>query len=95
MQRRCEFFELSKTDSLSDLTHDVKIEVDIMVGREDGRSDFARGEQMPKIRACVALADSASAVCIERTLVFNVTRVLDQHAASARVDASVTRGPGR
>ena len=56
MQSRREFFEMSKTDSLSDLPHDVKVEVDIMMGRQDGRSDFSGGKKMTKIRSTVAAA---------------------------------------
>jgi hypothetical protein len=44
MQLRREFFEMSKTDSLSDLPHDVKVEVDIVVGRKNGCGDFTRRE---------------------------------------------------
>src|ERR1700720_4406770 len=86
-----EICKLSKTDSLSDLPHYVKVKVDIVVGRKDGRGDFSGGEEMPKIRARVALADRAGAPRIDRTLVLDVARVLDQHAAFAGVDARVAR----
>ena len=78
---------MSKLDSLADLPHDVKVKVDIVVGREDGGGDFSRGEQMPKIRACIALTNRTTAVGIERALVSNVARIFYKHAAFAGVES--------
>src|SRR5271154_3796033 len=94
-QLRREFFELSKSDSLSNLAHDVKVKVDVVVGRQDGRGDFSSGEKMPKIRAGVALTDRTGTLWIDGALVFGVARVLDKHAAFASVQTRVTSGAGR
>src|SRR6516162_3270532 len=48
---------------------------------------------MPKIRACVAAADAAGALRIDRAPVADIARVFDQDAAFARVQASVTSSP--
>src|SRR6266851_5519905 len=63
-----------------------------MVGGEDGGGEFSRGEEMPKIRACVAAADAASTIRIEWFFVLRVTGILDEHAAFAGIDARVARG---
>jgi hypothetical protein len=84
--------QVSKPDSLSDLPHDVKVKVDIVVGGKDGGSDFSRGEEMPKIRASVAAADGTRTLRIDGALVFDVASVLDEHAAFAGVEAGVTSG---
>src|SRR6266403_2550038 len=47
---------------------------------------------MTKISACVAAADAASAMRVDGPLVLCVTRVLDEHAAFAGVEASMARG---
>src|ERR1051325_583975 len=65
-----------------------------MVGGEDGRCEFSRSEEMPKIRARVAAADAAFTRWIDRILVFRVARVLNKDAAFAGIEASVTRGAG-
>src|ERR1700719_225167 len=86
-----EICKLSKTDSLSDLPHYVKVKVDIVMGGEDGCGDFSGSEEMPKIGARVAAANRARALRIDRTLVFDVARVLDEHAPFASVQASMAR----
>src|SRR5260370_204680 len=63
-----------------------------MVGGEDGGGGFSRGEEMPKIRACVAAADAARAIRIEWFFVLRVTGILDGHAPFAGIDAPVARG---
>ena len=84
--------QVSKPDSLSDLPHDVKVKVDIVVGGKNGGGDFSGGEQMPKIRAGVASADGTRTLPIDGTLVFDVAGVLDEHAAFAGVEAGMTSG---
>jgi hypothetical protein len=69
--------------------------VDVVVGGEDGGSEFSRSEEMTKVRARVAAADAASTLRIDGALILGVARVLDEHAALARVQTSVTRGTGR
>src|SRR5215831_17081662 len=90
-----EICKLSKTDSLSDLPHYVKVKVDIMMGRKDRRSDLTRGEEMPKIRARVTPAHRATAFWVDGPLVLYIPRVLDQHPAFTRIQARVTRRPRR
>jgi hypothetical protein len=84
--------QVSKPDSLSDLPHDVKVKVDIVVGGEDGGGDFPSGEEMPKIGASVAPAHRTRALRINGAAVFDVARVLDEHAALAGVQAGVAGG---
>jgi len=83
------FLQVSKPHSLSDLPHDVKVKVDIMVGGEDGASDFSGGEEMPKIRTSVAAANGTGTLRIDGALVVDVARVLDEHAPLAGVEAGV------
>src|SRR5262249_54019541 len=85
----CKFLQLSKPDSLSDLPHDVKVKVDIVVGGEDGGSDFSRAKEMPKIRTSVATANGTGTLRIDGTLVVDVAGVLDEHAALGGVEAGV------
>ena len=84
--------QVSKPDSLSDLPHDVKVKVDIVVGGEDGGGDFSSGEEMPKICASIAVANGTRTLRIDGTLIFDVASVLDEHAALAGVQASVAGG---
>ena len=84
--------QVSKPDSLSDLPHDVKVKVDIVVGGEDGCGDFSRGEEMPKIRASVAAADGTRTFRINRALIFDVASVLNEHPAFAGVETGMTSG---
>src|SRR5215471_18594770 len=83
------FLQLSKPDSLSDLPHDVKVKVDIVVGGEDGGSDFSRAKEMPKIRTSVATANGTGTLRIDGALVVDVAGVLDEHAALGGVEAGV------
>src|SRR4029077_18003590 len=46
---RAESFELSKTDSLANLTHDVKVKVDVVVGVQDACKRLTRGIKVPQI----------------------------------------------
>ncbi len=82
--------QVSKPDSLSNLPHDVKVKVDIVVGGKNGGGDFSRGEEMPKIRASVAAADGTGTLRIDGTLVFDVAGVLNEHAAFTGVEAGMT-----
>src|SRR4029077_4731651 len=66
--------------------------VDIVVGREDCRSEFPGGEQMPKIRSRVAPANGASACWIDGPLVPSMACVLDEHAPFTRVETPMPRG---
>src|SRR5438876_1693371 len=47
---------------------------------------------MAEIRPRIAAADAAGAIRIDGPLVFGVTRVLDEHAAFAGVEAGMTCG---
>src|SRR5260370_35435692 len=85
---------MPKRDSLADLAHYVKVKVDIVVGGEDGAGDFSRSEEVTKIGARVAAANGTSTPGINGLLILGVTRVLDEHAAFAGVEASMTRGAG-
>jgi hypothetical protein len=84
---------LSKSDSLSNLAHYVKVKVDIVVGRQDGRGDFSGGKKMAQISARVSLAHRTNAFGIYGTLVCRVSGVLDQYPAFAGIQASVPRRP--
>src|SRR5260370_18080037 len=83
---------MPKRDSLADLADYVKVKVDIVVGGENGAGDFSCSEEVTKIGARVAAADGTSTPGINGLLILGVTRVLDEHAAFAGVEASVTRG---
>jgi hypothetical protein len=85
-----EFFKLSKRDSLSNLTHCVKVKVDIVVGGQDGGGNFSRSEKMSKVSARIAAADTAGAICVNGALIRDVARVLDEHTAFGGVQAGVT-----
>src|SRR5262245_50009803 len=63
-----------------------------MVGREDSGRHFPCSKKMAKIGARVAPADVARTIRIDGPLVFGVTRVLDEHAAFAGVEASMAGG---
>src|SRR5260370_7647123 len=71
--------------------HDVKVKVDIVVGGEDRRGDFSRGEEMTEIGARVAAAEGASALGIHGPRILGVARVLDKYAAFAGIKACLTR----
>src|SRR5260370_16765828 len=83
---------MPKRDSLADLADYVKVKVDIVVGGENGAGDFSCSEEVTKIGARVAAADGTSTLGINGLLILGVTRVLDEHAAFAGVEAGVTRG---
>jgi hypothetical protein len=82
---------MSKSDSLSNLPHYVKVKPNIVVGRQDRRGDLSCGKKMPEISARVPLTYPATAVYVDRPLVFYVPGILDQHASFARVQARVPR----
>src|SRR6516165_5333168 len=86
---------MSKSDSLSNLPHYVKVKPNVVVGRQNCSSDLSGREKMPKIRPGVSLAHAATAVRIDRPLVLYVALVLDEHAPLAGIQTSVTRGPRR
>src|SRR5580658_6966201 len=85
---------MSKSDSVSNLLHYVKVKPNIVVGRQDRRSDLTGGEEMPKIRAGVAFTNAAGAVRIDGPLIFRIARVLDEHAAFTGIETGVTSGAG-
>src|SRR5271157_479009 len=87
-----EFIKLSKRDSLSNLTHCVKVKVDVVVGGQDGGGDLSGGEEMPQVSAGVAATHAARAIGVHGPLIRDVARVLDVHAAFAGVEAGVARG---
>ena len=60
---------MSKSHSLSNLPHYVKVKPHIVVGRQDRRGDLSRREQMAQIRPRVPLANRARTSRIERPLI--------------------------
>src|SRR5580704_65372 len=86
-----EFREMSKADSLSDLPHYVNIKVDIVMGRQNRRSDFSSCKQMPNVRPRIPLTYAARAIWIDRFLILAVTRVLYQHASHTSIQARMSR----
>src|SRR5689334_9740038 len=63
-----------------------------MVGGEDRCGHLSCGKKMAKIGARVAATDTAGTIRIDGALVFRIARVLNEHAASAGVEAGVARG---
>jgi len=62
-----------------------------MVGGQDRCRDFSRREKMPQIRPRISPAHRARALRIDWPLILRIPRILDQHSAFARVQASVPR----
>src|SRR5580658_1628207 len=77
---RAESFETSKTDSLANFPHDVKVKVEIVVGVQDGGKRFPGGIKVPQIGTGIPSANRASAGLVDRPLVFRKLRIADQQA---------------
>ena len=77
---RAESFELSKTDSLANFAHHVKVKVEVVVGVQDGREEFSSGIKMPQIGTGVSPADGARAIFINRARIVCILRIPNQHA---------------
>jgi curli biogenesis system outer membrane secretion channel CsgG len=56
---RAESFELSKTDSLANFDHHVKVKVEVVVGVQDCREKFTSGIKMAQIGTGVSAANRA------------------------------------
>jgi hypothetical protein len=78
---RAESFELSKTDSLPNLAHYVKVKVDVVVGVQDARKRFARGIKVPQICTRVPEANRALTFFVYGPLIVCVASVLDEEAS--------------
>src|ERR1700687_2435087 len=77
---RAETFEFPKLDSLTNLTHDVKVKVEVVVGVQDHREKFSGRIYMPQVRAGIAETNRASAILINRTRIAGILRVANQQA---------------
>src|SRR5579872_1273427 len=69
---RAESFELSKTDSLPNFTHHVKVKVKIVMGVQDRRQKFSRGIKMPQVCTRVSPANRATAVFVDRARIARI-----------------------
>src|SRR5579864_2614403 len=88
---RAESFELSKTDSLPNLAHYVKVKVDVVMGVQDAHKRFASGIKVPQICTRVPAADGALTFFVYGPLIVCVPRVLDEQAALRSEQASMAR----
>src|SRR5580700_7491543 len=75
---RAESFELSKTDSLPNFPHDVKVKVDVVVGVQDARKRFARGIKVPQICTGIPATNRALTFFVYGPLIVGVTRISDK-----------------
>src|SRR6201987_6232269 len=91
---RAESFELSKTDSLPNLAHYVKVKVDVVVGVQDARKRFARGIKVPQICTRIPAANSALTFFVYGPLIVCIPRVLDEQASLRGEQASMARAAG-
>src|ERR1700741_545056 len=91
---RAESIELSKTDSLPNLAHYVKVKVDVVVGVQDARERFARGIKVPQICTRVPAADGALTFFVYGPLIVCITRVRDEQASLRGEQASMARAAG-
>ena len=91
---RAESFELSKTDSLPNLAHYVKVKVDVVVGVQDARKRFARGIKVPQICTRIPAANSALTFFVYGPLIVCIPRVLDEQASLRSEQASMARAAG-
>jgi hypothetical protein len=74
---RAESFELSKTDSLANLPHYVKVKVDVVVGVQDARERFTRGIKMPQICTRIPAANRALTCFVYGSRVVCIARIPD------------------
>src|ERR1700690_336253 len=88
---RAETFELPKLDSLTNLAHDVKVKVEIVVGVQDDREKFASGIKMPKISAGIAAANRARTVLVNWPRIGRVLRVANKQTPLRSEQAAVAR----
>jgi hypothetical protein len=88
---RAESFELSKTDSLPNLAHYVKVKVDVVVGVQDARKRFTRGIKVPQICTRIPAANRALTFFVYGPLIICVTRVLDEQASLRSEKATMPR----
>lgn len=88
---RAESIKLSKTDSLPNLAHYVKVKVDVVVGVQDACKRFARGIKVPQICTRVPAANGALTFFVYRTLIVCVTRIFDEQASLRSKEASMAR----
>src|ERR1700690_2117098 len=71
---RADSFELSKTDSLANFTHYVKVKVQVMVGVQDGREKLSSGIKMPQICTGVAGTNRALTIFVNGPRISGVLR---------------------
>src|SRR5579864_6550006 len=86
---RAESIELSKTDSLPNLAHYVKVKVDVVVGVQDACQGFASGIKVPQICTRVPAANGALTIFVYGPLIVCVARVLDEQASLGSEKASM------
>src|ERR1700749_5162543 len=75
---RAESSELSKTDSLPNLAHYVKVKVDVVVGVQDARKRLTRGIKVPQICTGIPAANGELTFFVYGPLIVCVARVLDE-----------------
>ena len=77
MEVRAESFERSKTDSLANFPHHVKVKVQVMEGVQDDREELSSGIKMPQICTGVSMANLALAALIDGAGILRVYGVSD------------------
>src|SRR5215472_5294611 len=91
---RAESSELSKTDSLPNFPHDVKVKVDVVMGIQDACQRLTRGIKMPQICTRIPAANRALTFFVYGPLVVRIARVLDEQASLRREKATMPRAAG-
>src|ERR1700689_4703530 len=90
---RAETIELPKLDSLTNLAHDVKVKVEIVVGVQDYREKFSGRIEMPQVSAGISAANRAGAGLVNRPRIVRVFRVANEQSPLRSVEAAVARAP--
>ena len=88
---RAESFELSKTDSLPNLAHYVKVKVDVVVGVQDACKRLTRGIKVPQIRTRIPAANGALTFFVYGPLIVCVARILDEQASLRSEQTAMAR----
>src|SRR3970282_2907206 len=76
----CQLIERALSNGGADPPHQVEVEVEVVVGGQDGGGDFPGVEQVPQVGARVAPADGAGAARVQGARVAGIGGVADVQA---------------